>query len=960
VRKQGSDQAKPTVDKMDSYPGDLLAGVFPLVFAVDAILPSPSSHIPFKDEEGHKSSEEEGQKEETESSNAADDAVQVEKKPHLSSTQTRSLFDRFLDVAAAGLVDEEQSVQQSVRSSLGSRNGNGGDNTSDDEDDFSSYTDNTSRRGSFRRNSPIKAFHNKRRHTMSTNSTAFARVLSTETFFQRARVLSVSIRHGFPPSKDPEGAKNRTIVLSQARAAMTQGATGANALRLKNFVENQPSPDGILPSGWLEKHVHALPSVLLVVTTCSSRDQEEQNKYFLETMEHLKESMAPKRECHIHVVCLVENEPSISVFTTDAWITMARHYTELPPTSITLLSTNDLKVDIPTSIDFRVLIITIRDASLSYYLQQARRAKKKHAVLGHEQQPKLLPLAARYCFKIGIFYEFQLKHEKSLKFFALSYRYTQLYYQFLLNGSPLPPDVVNPQEHHIPQVTDEEAESDYETGIEVSLADASDEEEERKEEVTPMPPPTELKKVVSSGEAPYDMTHQCRAVADWLNFKILQAGFMATALGETDGLLAASWQWRKHAQVMLRNDDHTNPCLNYWSFVVHQRLVMSQLVERHPPSGEGVPEEVLIRCSPWRNYLAAAEAELNLDAELQKELSNDASLADKLGGRSMRQKFVGRLDSDGLFPKLHKESKKNHTGMDNPSFCFLLACMRRLLHCSCRLADNALTLIARAIELFEREVDKTAKKDSEHGEEEKRPFLPSGARLYYMRGGILLHLQRYQDAILNLKKAARHCTKWDGLQDFIRQMLVACYDKCMPPLDEAADSSDMLDTLFHSGLGLQDLRRLLDSYSSVRGNDALKWQVECQGESDTLSPFSFSVTFPGSTHATAGDTVTASIAIRSNLNYSAHVKSVTLWSMSGQITVPSSDLAIAENADKGIEGGILVHPKTVVSISTDFGLPADLDKIAPAGSGGSSDHDGKGSSAATARPRIAGVCSGGE
>jgi tetratricopeptide (TPR) repeat protein len=940
---------------MDSYPGDLLAGVFPLVFAVDAILPSPSSHHPVKNEKDHTSNDDE--KEKTESSNDDDDDdVQIERKP----SSTRSLFDRFLDVVAASLVDEEQSVQQSARSSMGSRNGV--DYTSDDEDEFLSFADHTTsagRRGSFIRNSPIKAFQNKRRHGMSTNSTAFARVLSTETFFQRARILSISIRHGFPPSKDPEGTKNRTMVVSQARTTMAQGATGANALRLKNIVENHPTPHGILPAGWLEKHVHALPCVLLVVTTCSSNNQEEQNKYFLETMEHLKESMAPKRECHIHVVCLVENEPSISVFTTDAWITMARHYTELPPTSITLLSTNDLKADIPTSIDFRLLIITIRDASLSYYLQQARRAKKKHAALGHEQQPTLLPLAARYCFKIGVFYEFQLNHEKSLKFFALGYRHTQLYYQFLLNGSP--PDVVDPQEHDTAQVTDEEAESDYETGIEVSLADASEEEQERKEESTPMPPPrAELKRAVSSGEAPDDMPHQCRAVADWLNFKILQAGFMATAFGETDGLLAASWQWRKHVQVMLRNEDHTNPSWNYWSFVAHQRLVMSQLVERHPPSGEGVSEEVLIRCSPWRNYLAAAEAELRLDAALQKELSNGATLADKLGGRNMRQKFVGGLDSDGLLPKLHEESKKNHTGMYNPSFCFLLASMRKLSHSPCRVAENALRLIVRAIELFEQEVDKDAKKDSEHEKEEKRPFLPSGARLYYTRGGILLRMQRYQDAVLYLKKAARLCTKWDGLHNSIRQMLVACYDKCMPPQDEAADSSGMLDALFYSGLRLQDLRRVLESYSSARGNDAPEWHVECQGESDTLSPFSFSVTFPGGTHATAGDTVTASIVIKSNLNYSVHVKSLTLSSTSGQINVPSSDLAIAENADEGIEGGIIVRPKTFVRVSTNFCLPRDLDKIAAGISGIGSDNDGKGISAATARPRIAGVCSGGE
>ena len=61
--------------------------------------------------------------------------------------------------------------------------------------------------------------------------------------------------------------------------------------------------------------------------------------------------------------------------------------------------------------------------------------------------------------------------------------------------------------------------------MEVSLADASHEEEEGKD-APPKPPPAELRRVLSSGEAPEDMAHQCRAVADWLDFKLLQVGFM--------------------------------------------------------------------------------------------------------------------------------------------------------------------------------------------------------------------------------------------------------------------------------------------------------------------------------------------------------------------------------------------------------------------------------------------------
>jgi len=619
---------------MDAYPDDLLAGVFPLVFAVDGILPSDSSPPSVKSGDG-----EEGE------------AAEIEK----ATSSTRSLFDRFLDAIAASLNEEEQENQKAM-SRTGSDTiasllrGDDKDDSSDDEDDRSQ--DSSRGRISIRRNSPMSTFRQKKQ-TSGSNSTAYARVLSSESFFQRARILSISAKHGFPPSKDPEGTKNRALLLSQTRASMAHGATGANALRLKSIMESK-NTEGILPAGWLEKHVHALPSVLLVVTTLSANgsNQEAQNQHFLETMEHLKYNLASKRECHLHVVCLMD-DPSPSILTTDAWLTLVKHHTELPSTSISLLSVKDLAADMATlSPSLRDLHASIRDASLSYYLKQARRAKNKHAVLGHERQPTLLPLAARYCFKIGVFYEFQLKHEKSLKFFSLAYRHVQSYYQFLLSGTP--PLEANPQDMEVRTST-----VDDDTGIEVSLADASDDEDEEPPAITQ----AALKRVISGEEAPSDMTHQCRAVADWLNFKLLQAGFMATAMGATEeGLFAASWQWRKHAQVMLRQaEDPSNPDWNFWAYVAHQRLVMSQLVERHPPTDAAVPEEVLMRCSPWRNYLAAAEAELMLDIEIQKEGSVETS-ASKHGGQSMRQRFVGDLDSDGLSPKLHELSQQDHTG----------------------------------------------------------------------------------------------------------------------------------------------------------------------------------------------------------------------------------------------------------------------------------------------------------
>lgn len=643
------------MQNMESYPDDLLAGVFPLVFAVDGILPATDSPPPplknEDDEENSGNAEENEKREET---------TQAEKT---TSSSTRSLFDRFLDAIAASLNEEEQDnlkkMNRSGSDTIASLlRGDDKDDSSDDEEDNRSQD---SRRSAFRRNSPMSSFRNKKSQSGggTVSPTAYARVLSSESFFQRARILPISRTHGFPPSKDPEGTKNRVLLLSQNKVTIAHCATGANFHRIKSLLDNQQA-QGILPAGWLEKHVHALPSVLLVVTTLSanSSNQEAQNQYLLETIDNLRYNLAPKRNCHLHIVCLVEDDPSPSILATDAWLTLVKHHTELPSTSISLLSIKDLEADMAiVSPSLQDLHAVIREASLSYYLKLARRAKHKHSLLGHEHQPTLLPQAARYCFKIGVFYEFQLKHEKSLRFFSLAYRHVQAYYQFLLSGSP--PVEVNPQDMEMKAAT---APDGDEVGIEVALADASDDEEEEEED-SPDIPQAELKRALAGSKTPSDMAHQCRAVADWLNFKLLQAGFNATALGATEeGLVAAFWQWRKHAQVMLRDhDDPSNPAWNFWAYVAHQRLVMSQLVERHPPSDEAVTEEVLICCSPWRNYLAAAEAELMLDAEIRK-VKNISTSSTKSGSQSMRKRFVGDLDSDGLSPKLVELSKQNHAG----------------------------------------------------------------------------------------------------------------------------------------------------------------------------------------------------------------------------------------------------------------------------------------------------------
>ena len=167
------------------------------------------------------------------------------------------------------------------------------------------------------------------------------------------------------------------------------------------------------------------------------------------------------------------------------------------------------------------------------------------------------------------------------------------------------------------------------------------------------------------------MAHQCLAVSDWLNFKLLQAGFGSHTEG---GLLAAAAQWRRHSRVFctrrfLGGHAIMSEDWLFWCHVARQRLVMGQLVERHPPKALGdfgnEYDEVLLRCAPWRAYEAAAEAFLKAGVSVQKTLkkNSQSETSDPKGEKDdNRAPFVGGLDEKSLAPMLEKESKIDHKG----------------------------------------------------------------------------------------------------------------------------------------------------------------------------------------------------------------------------------------------------------------------------------------------------------
>lgn len=214
-----------------------------------------------------------------------------------------------------------------------------------------------------------------------------------------------------------------------------------------------------------------------------------------------------------------------------------------------------------------------------------------------------------------------------------------------------------------------------------------------------------------------------------------------------------------------------------------------------------------------------------------------------------------------------------------------------------------------------------------------------------------------------------------------RRMLIECYEKYIPSNNinndniknnkksDSIENSDtlvsmILDSYFNAEMSSNDLRRALSHFASISGGETLKWYHATTGEDDYIGiPFSFAVSFPSTTHGTAGDTVQASVMIKSNLDYAIHVNSVLLKTLAGNLPISTNDLLSATNASEGSENGIIIQAQTSIIISTNVELPRDLSKIASDDTGNGGEKQGiagKGSFAKSARPRSAGITAAGK
>jgi hypothetical protein len=752
------------------------------------------------------------------------------------------------------------------------------------------------------RNSGIRGVPS-RDGSISGTDTSFAKTLQEgQGFFQRARIVSISSRHGFPPSKDPSGEDNRIRDFFIGKTLRIESIMAATKRR---------PIDGILPSGWLEKHAAALPSVIIVVAQVKTHlKQHEQDAHLEATMKNIQISLASKRACTIRVVGLVQEDISTQMATD--WKQEMVDRLEGNP-HVTLLDVADLQLDSVTSMTLRTLHRSIHDACSRYYAAQARRTKQKLFDLGPARStPLLLPLAIRYCFKVAIFYEFRWRPEKSLKYLAEAYRHVETYYRYLLQQRAI---TSGSGKHAATQ--DVDAEKIRLSNHEPSASVGTESEAvpmliQNEDEISSL--------LLNPPAVPNDMLLQCRVLADWLNFKILQSCFTSHTDG---GLLAASTQWRKHVQVFCNprrsfifSPDHA---FIDWSFVVQQRMVASQLMERNPPRGKlgGEMDETILRFSPGRAYEAAAEALLRLGTEVKKAATRNHTVERIVD--SMRSRYVGGLDKNGYQPKLQEAMKIDHV-------------------------DLAVDCLHRAISFHE---------NSDGGE--LTTMKRTGARLYYLTGGILLGRKQYAEATSYLEKAAILARGWSDLESKIRFSLVKSYESHIPkvePEQRPRLSSLLLGSYFKTGMPVPELQSMISRFACSMNADKVLWSEEAFDEDQDTPPITFVLTFPATTHARAGDTVKAMLVIKSNLDYDIEIDTVELFTSGGKIALQSSDLRRCIHEGSSEVSKCLLKARLTLSIATSIELPKEI-KIAVDDSAGQFKHK-------VARPRTAGLTAAGK
>ena len=173
-------------------------------------------------------------------------------------------------------------------------------------------------------------------------------------------------------------------------------------------------------------------------------EQAKLEQHLANTLDTLNGSCAKKRDCAIHLVCLVKTSGRGPVAPSPAEVerlASMRSICRLGSNSVTAVHyfEKDGNGNVTTSFfesELLSLQKAVRDESMLYYLTQVRRSKRKLSMLHHEKYVDLLPIAARYSIKIAIFYEFQSccddsRSAKSTKYWTQAYKFVSEYYRHL-------------------------------------------------------------------------------------------------------------------------------------------------------------------------------------------------------------------------------------------------------------------------------------------------------------------------------------------------------------------------------------------------------------------------------------------------------------------------------------------------------------------------------------------------
>ena len=191
-----------------------------------------------------------------------------------------------------------------------------------------------------------------------------------------------------------------------------------------------------------------------------------------------------------------------------------------------------------------------------------------------------------------------------------------------------------------------------------------------------------------------DMIHQCRAVADWLNVKLLLLIKSSDDIMSSEVVLNLTNQVKKHSHVFLskplslsrqtilgqcddKNRHVIDPEWYFWQYVVHQNQVLSVLMDQY------IDIPMIVLCtsfsidvyhhlSPIKYHIAMGQSLLRLNLSIRndskdcvsslKESQNmEHSMNDMSKGEN-RQRFVGSLAPSELSSVLIEETARNHFG----------------------------------------------------------------------------------------------------------------------------------------------------------------------------------------------------------------------------------------------------------------------------------------------------------